>query len=230
MLAISQRTLHKCSRVLVRTGSDPGFWSVLFESLGRRGGVNLQAASASRNVHVHAKRVLCKLRLNIKCPFAVSRDSEPQMVTRSKKGKDVAEQEDAWEAKGSGDPAAEETQDGNEAHYVTMEVDESGDQAQYTIESDDSEALFLISSLSLSLSLSLALLSLPLPPNSPLSLPLSGMHMVLLTLMVLSCVAVGVPGTQMVLTKELQDLVDVGYSGDQENATVYVQVCVTQTV
>ena len=36
--------------------------------------------------------------------------------------------------------------------------------------------------------------------------------------------------THMVLSKELQDLVDVGYTGDQDNATVYVEVCAFNSV
>ena len=34
----------------------------------------------------------------------------------------------------------------------------------------------------------------------------------------------------MVLSKELQNLVDVEYSGDQENATVYVEVSTQKTM
>ena len=34
----------------------------------------------------------------------------------------------------------------------------------------------------------------------------------------------------MVLSKELQNLVDVEYSGDQENATVYVEVSTQMTM
>ena len=34
----------------------------------------------------------------------------------------------------------------------------------------------------------------------------------------------------MILSKELQELVDVEYSGDQENATVYVEVSTDRTI